>query len=242
MQERIDEERINELTEKLVLKYLAKKKQSPDSILCVDIEGMASDYFKQKIVYENFAEDDPGKDAFSANGIKPIKISKNDEIKEVVFPKNTIVLDRYYQNQFNIIPRRFNIAHELGHRIYEKIAPGHNAGNYHTIFDSERQYTIQELREQMNIPEGQATRVGCGLLMPLFLIVNTLHRIIGKDKFPVFGDHQMLPADSAKFKQMADDLGVTPNMLMIRLRRLKLLEYHSIEEYIGIVGLEEGEW
>ena len=90
----------------------------------------------------------------------------------------------------------------------------------------------------MSIPEGQATRVGCGLLMPSFLVRNTLYRITGKELFPVYGDHQMLPEDSAKFKRMADDLGVTFNMLMIRLRRLKLLDYRSLEDYLSIVGLE----
>lgn len=238
MQEKIEEQRLNELTESIVLKYLKKKRQSPDSVICVDIEGLASEYFKQKVIYEVFAEDDPGKDAFSANGVRPLKVRRNGKIEEIVFPIGTIVLDKYYQNPFNIISRRYNIAHELGHRIYEKIAPGHDAGNYHTIFDSERQYTIGELKEQMSIPEGQATRVGCGLLMPPFLVRNTLYRITEKELFPVYGDHQMLPEDSAKFKRMADDLGVTFNMLMIRLRRLKLLDYRSLEEYLSIVGLE----
>ena len=241
MQEKIEEQRINELTESIVLKYLKKKKQSPESVLCVDIEGLASEYFKQKIVYEIFAEDDPGKDAFSANGIRPLKVRRNRKTEEIVFPKGTIVLDKHYQNQFNITSRRYIIAHELGHRIYEKIAPGHDTGNYHTIFDSERKYTIEELREQMTIPEGQATRVGCGLLMPHFLVENTLWRITGDERFPVYGDQQMLPDDSAKFKKMADDLGVTFNMLIIRLRRLKMLDYRSMEDYLSIVGLEGGE-
>ena len=58
MQEKIEEQRVNELTESIVLKYLKKKKQSPDSMICVDIEGLASEYFKQRVIYEVFAEDD----------------------------------------------------------------------------------------------------------------------------------------------------------------------------------------
>ena len=111
MQEKIEEQRTNELTESIVLKYLKKKKQSPESVLCVDIEGLASEYFKQKIIYEIFAEDDPGKDAFSANGIRPLKVRRNRKTEEVVFPKGTIVLDKHYQNQFNITSRRYIIAH-----------------------------------------------------------------------------------------------------------------------------------
>ena len=242
MQERIEEVRINELTEQIILKYLAMKKQSPESVVCVDIEGLACDYFKQTIIYETFAEDDPDKDAFSANGIKPLKVRRNNKVESVVFPKDTIVLDKYYQNPSNIISRRYVLAHEIGHRIYEKMAPGHNAGNYHSIFDTERVYTIDELREQMTIPESQATRVGCALLMPQFLVENTIHRVAKRKRLNVYGGHQILPDDSSKFKQISDDLGVTFNMLMIRLRRLKLLNYRSIEEYLNIVGLEGGEF
>ena len=242
MQEKIEEERVNELTENLVLKYLAKKKQPPDSVICIDIEGMATEYFKQKIIYETIAEDDPGKDAFLANGIKPLKVKRDGRIRSIVFPNNTIVLDKYYASNFNIISRRLTVAHELGHRIYEKVAPGHDCGNYHTIFDAERHYTREELKEQMSVPEGQATKVGCGLLMPPFLVKNTLQRITGKDTFPVYGYVQMLPEDSKNLKKIVDDLGVTFNTLMIRMRRLKLIEYHPLEEYLEILGLEGGEW
>ena len=240
MQEKIEEVRINELTEQIVLKYLAMMNQSPESVACVDIEGLACEYFKQTLLYEAFAEDDPDKDAFMANGIKPLKVRRNRKIESIVFPKDTIVLDRFYQNPSNIISRRYILSHELGHKIYEKIAPGHDVGNYHTIFDTERVYSIDELKEQMSVPESQATRVGCALLMPRFLVENTLYRVTRRKRFNVFSGHQILPEDSIKFKQMADDLGVTFNMLMIGMRRLRLLNYRSIEEYLNIVVLEGG--
>ena len=242
MQEKIEEVRINELTEQIVLKYLAMKNQSPDAVVCVDIEGLACEYFKQTLSYETIAEDDATKDAFTANGIKPLKVRRNGKIKEIIFPNNTIVLDRYYQNPNNIISRRYILGHELGHRIYEKISPGHDIGNYHSIFDSERIYTIDELREQMSIPESQASRVGCALLMPRFLVEKTIQRVAKRKRLNVYGGHQLLPEDSVKFKRMTDDLGVSLNMLMIRLRRLKLLNYHSLEEYLTILGLEGGEF
>ena len=238
MQERIEEERMSELTEGIILNYLVRKKLSKDSIVCVDIEGLAREYFKQTIIFENIAEDDPGKDGFSGNGIKPIKLRRNGRIEEVVIPKDTIVLDRYLLNHVYSNRRRLVIAHELGHRIYDKIAPGHDAGNYHTIFDCERLYSYDELHDQMSVPENQATSVGCDLLMPPFLVRNTVRRVTGNETVPVYGLNQILPDDSINIKKIADDLGVTYNMLMIRLRQLKLFDYHSFREYFAIVGLE----
>ena len=93
----------------------------------------------------------------------------------------------------------------------------------------------------MKITESQSTKVGCGLVMPVFLVLSTLRRVMNADCFPVYGNYQMLPKDSMKFKRMADDMGVSENMLMIRLRRLKLLDYRPIEEYLEIIGLRGAE-
>ena len=42
MIERLDDTRINELTEAIIIDYLKTKGQVPESIVCVDIEGLAS--------------------------------------------------------------------------------------------------------------------------------------------------------------------------------------------------------
>ena len=79
-------------------------------------------------------------------------------------------------------------------------------------------------------------------MMPRFLVEKTIQRVAKRKRLNVYGGHQLLPEDSVKFKRMTDDLGVSLNMLMIRLRRLKLLNYHSLEEYLTILGLEGGEF
>ena len=48
----------------------------------------------------------------------------------------------------------------------------------------------------------------------------------------------MLPYDSAMFKRMADDVGVSANMLFIQLKKHKMIDYRPIDEYIELVGLE----
>ena len=87
MIEKIDDRRINELTEAIVLEYLKRTKQNPKKMICVDLDGIAKDYFGFDIRYETIAEDDPDIVAFSANGIKPLRVKINNEIADIVFHK-----------------------------------------------------------------------------------------------------------------------------------------------------------
>jgi len=238
MMERIQNDRINELTEAIVLDYLNKTGQDPKQVVCIDLDGIAKEYYGLDVIYETIAEEDKDIVAFTANGIRPLKVIKNGVVKNVVFNEKTIVLDTYFKQPSNSVQRRLTLSHELGHRIYEKISNGHNEGNYRRIFDSERKYTFDEMKEQWKITESEATQAGCGLQMPLFLLKNTLKRVMRKNKFTVYGNHQLLPDDSKKLKKMADDIGVSPNMLLIQLKKHKLISFKSIEEYLKVTGLE----
>ena len=242
MIEKLEDNRLNELSETIILDYLKFKNMNPDTVVCIDIEGLAKEYFGFEIKYETICEDDRGKVAFSGNGIRPVKICKNGKVQEIVYPTNTIVLDKYFKRVEHYTSRRFNIGHEVAHKILSKVAPGHDRGNYHTIFDKERDYSIDELRSSiMNISENQANQMSAALQMPMFLLKNTMRRICKKDKFTVYGDHQMLPKDSANLKKMADDMGVSPTTLLIRLRGCKLIEHRDIDEYMKIINLRECE-
>lgn len=143
-----------------------------------------------------------------------------------------IVLDRYYQRAENSTARRFTVGHELAHKILAKVAPEHNRGNYQMIFDKERIYTIDELHEMMSMSESQANQMSAALQLPIFLLKNTLKRVNGAIKFPIYGDFQMLPADALNLKRMADDTGVAMKTLMIRLRDCKMIEHRSMVEFV----------
>jgi len=238
MVEKIQYDRINELTEEIVLSYLRTTGQDPKTVACIDIDGIAKDFYGFEIRYEAIVEEDEDKIAFSANGIRPLRVMRNGKAEDIVFPTTTIVLDSYLRRPENSIQRRLNLSHELGHKIYAKISSGHNQGNYHRIFDSTRDYDLEELRPQMNIIEAEATQAGCGLQMPSFLLKNTLKRVTKRSKFTVYGNHQMLPNDSLKFKKMAEDMGVSPNMLYIQLKKNKLIIFKPIEDYLKLTGLE----
>ena len=80
---------LEELGETIVREYLRKTKRY--NALCVDIEGLVTDYLGLTVVYENIAEDDPNKIAFLSNGKRPLWVSRNEERIQIVFPKGTVV-------------------------------------------------------------------------------------------------------------------------------------------------------
>ena len=86
MVEKLDTGRLNELAEFFVLDYLKKQGVAPDSVVCIDIDGLTTDYFGYRVVYENIAEDDLSKTAFAPNGVKPLKVKRNGTVVSIVFP------------------------------------------------------------------------------------------------------------------------------------------------------------
>jgi len=240
MIEQLENDRVQELAESIVMSYLTEKGQRPESILCVDIEGLIQDQYGYQIIYENIAEEDASIVAFSANGVRPLQVRRNGRKEKVIFSNDCIVIDKYFLDPKRSIQKRFTLSHELGHKIYEKVSPAHGNGNYRTIFDATVDYSMESLRNQMNFCELEANKIGCALLMPHFLLVNTLKRVTNRSKFRIFGICQMLPEDSMKLQQMAHDLGVSTNMILIELKKQRLLEFGTVDKYLKLTGLKGG--
>lgn len=76
---------LEELGETIVKAYVGKTKRY--NALCVDIEGLVTDYIGLTVVYETIAEDDPNKIAFLSNGKRPLWIVRDHKRIQVVFPK-----------------------------------------------------------------------------------------------------------------------------------------------------------
>ena len=68
---------LEELGETIVKEYQRKTKRK--NALCVDIEGLVTDYLGLTVVYENIAEDDPNKIAFLSNGKRPLWVCPNGQ-------------------------------------------------------------------------------------------------------------------------------------------------------------------
>ena len=85
-----------------------------------DIEGFITDFLKLPILYEAFAEDDPSKIGFLSDGITPLIVYRAGKKTPVVFPKDTIVIERFLQRSDESGRRRFTLAHEAAHFILNR--------------------------------------------------------------------------------------------------------------------------
>lgn len=146
---------LEELGETIVREYLRKTKRY--NALCVDIEGLVTDYLGLTVVYENIAEDDPNKIAFLSNGKRPLWVSRNEERIQVVFPKGTVVMDKVLLHENESSRRRFTLGHEGAHSVIAKQNPMQDVGCFHNEFDPERVYTIKEQKELMSFPKRKPT-------------------------------------------------------------------------------------
>ena len=233
--------RVFEIAEAIVLDYLKSKQLSPDKIICVDLEGLAKEYYGFNLLHETIAEDDPDIIGFLADGVRPLKVRRDGAKKDVVFPKKTIVLDKYLLQSTNSIQRRFTLSHELGHMIYSQMESIPIKSSYYRAYDAEHNYTFEQRKKQMHILESQANNIGCALQMPKFLLQNTLLRIMGRDTFPIYGEQQMLREDAACLHEMANAIGVSPQMLLLQLKQRRMVEYLPMSEYMEKVGLKGGD-
>lgn len=231
----------NEIAE--ITDSLVKKLGKPSTMDSVDIDRLAIEVFGMSIVYETIAEDDRDKIACTANGIDTIKVVRNRQVVPVVFPKDTIILDKVLQQPKEKYRRRYVLGHELGHVILGRVDPRHRELCFNRLYDTEREYTIDDLRERMNQAEIQANTVSCALLMPRFLLNKKLREYNGGRKLVVYGDYVVAAETRAIIEQMAFSMEVSYNMLFNELRKNKLFIIKPIDLYLNaIVSSESGGW
>lgn len=231
----------NEIAE--IADSLVKKLGKPSTMDSVDIDRLAIEVFGMSIVYETIAEDDRDKIACTANGIDTIKVIRNRQIVPVVFPKDTIILDKVLQHLKEKYRRRYVLGHEIGHVILGRVDPRHRELCFNRLYDTEREYSIDDLRERMNQAEIQANTVSCALLMPRFLLNKKLREYNGGRKLVVYGDYVVAAETRAIIEQMAISMEVSYNMLFNELKKNKLFIIKPIDLYLNaIVSSESGGW
>jgi len=121
------------------------KKTHRWNAMCFDIEGFITEYLGLTIVYESFAEEDSSKIGFLANGIDPLLVHRNGKVVSVVFPKDTVVIERFLLRDSESSRRRFTLAHEAAHKILEKHIPLQTVACFHSDFDNEADYSQRDL-------------------------------------------------------------------------------------------------
>lgn len=217
----------DELCDGLIRHFLGQTAPPP----FVDIDSFVQDYLKCSLFYENFAEDDPDKLGFTGDGRSPLLVRRGGNVCSVVFPRMAIVLDRYLLSPGEEYRRRFVLSHEAGHILANRIDPT-SAACFHRAYDRERSYTFEDMKSRYAISEWQANTIGASLLMPRFLVGNALRQFGNGKRIPVYGENVFHPREKMILQKMADSLKVSHTALVIRLRELKLLEYHPLSEYI----------
>ena len=190
---------------------------------------------KLPLLYCAFAEHDTDKIGFISDGVTSLRIYEGGIPVNRIFPKGTIVIERYLRREHESGRRRFTISHECAHYLMDRTVPG---AAFHREFDNERVYTQEELRNLFNFHETLIDRMGAALLMPMFMV----HRVASihgcTDGIPVFGDSVLKTTDKILIKRMANTMGVSFSAFLIRLRELGYLRYRPLSEFItGEMGL-----
>ena len=142
MKSYISQAEIEELCEALVMQCYGK---DVSLLQCVDIEKVITEVLGCRIEFVSFAEDDPDKIGFAGDGRTPLVVYKNDTVQSVIYPRNTIVLDRYLLQAREENRRRFVLGHEAGHIIVSQLDPT-SAACFHREYDQERVYTVSDLQ------------------------------------------------------------------------------------------------
>ena len=229
MQSMVSFRELDFLGEGLVRDY-AKKTHRWNG-MCLDIEGFITDYLGHSIVYENISEEDKSKLGFLADGISPLRVTRDRKEIMVVFPEGTIVIEKYLIGDDEAARRRFTLAHEAAHIILKKHAPMQAEPCFQAEYDSGICYTREDILRMFSINEACANRLGAALLMPEYRVERALRKFNNGNQILCYGG--VFPQRERLIVQkMANALGVSMTAMINRLKELKLLQCQPIEQYI----------
>lgn len=220
---------MEQVGESLIRKYIGNRQPPPR---CVDIEGFITEYLKLPIEYVNIAEQDKDKIGFVSDGKYRLRVSERGQIIERVYPKGTVVIDRYLLSAELSGQRRFTLAHEAAHVIFERMSPTAPGPCFNRCFDNERSYNLQQLQKRLNLVETQMDRLASILLMPSFMVAQTLLKYNEGHPISIYGDGVLRSADKITIQHMANELGVSFSAMLTRLRVLKYTDRRDLAEYI----------
>ncbi len=223
---------IEDLCEAMIKDFFRSKHYT--NVRCVDIEAFVREYLGIPIVYESFAEPDPGRVGFLSDGNRPLAIVKDGNTEKVLFPAGTAVIEKYLMNPRESARKRFTIAHEGAHDILERHVPMQTspAAAFHSEYDPEVTYTPDMLKEMLSINEYFTNRAAACLLMPRFLVERVLKRQNDGKKVILYENNVLSQDQKILIQKMADILGVSFTAFRLRLSELELFETKPIEEYL----------
>lgn len=211
------------------------------NVLCVDIEGFVEEYLGIPIVYETFAEADPGRIGFLADGKRPLTVRREGMTQQIVFPQRTAVIESFLLSPKESARKRFTIAHEGAHDVINRHIPAQAspAAAFHSEFDTEMNYPRDMLKEMLSVNESFTNRAAACLLMPGFLVERALKRYNESRKVVIYEGNVLAQDQKFLIQKMANAMGVSYSAFRIRLMELDQYEVRPVEEYLH-AGLRYG--
>lgn len=219
---------LNTIGEGIMDKYVKQTRVNSH----IDIDHFVINYLRLNINYISFAEQDRGKIGFLADGETPLMAFDGDKAIPCVFPKDTIVIDRFLLSEKEEGRRRFTIAHEAAHHILKTMQRSEEKAYFHNEFDRERVYTKRELTQLFAANEWQADAMGATFLMPEKLVARNLRKVGLRWPVPIYNNTVFAGSDKRRLCDVAKILGVSYTALVIRLKDLGMLRFRSIDEFI----------
>lgn len=223
---------IEDLCEAMIKDFFKSKHYT--NVNCVDIEAFVREYLGVPIVYEAFAEPDPGRIGFMSDGKRPLLVKRGSKTEQVLFPARTAVIDKFLLSPRESARKRFVIAHEGAHDVLDRHIPlqANPTAAFHSEYDREVAYSSDMLREMLNINEYFTNRAAACFLMPRFLMQRALKRHNDSRKVIIYDNGILAQNQKVLIQKMADSLGVSFTAFSNRLMELDLYERRPIEEYL----------
>ena len=230
----LDEKAQDEICEQLIKKF----EGIYYSYKPVDIVGFAR-FLGLDLRFVTFC-DDLVRLGFYSDGETAVTImSANGPVRKV-FPKNTILISNTLRPEERINKLRFTVAHETSHYIRDFMSGKPAKAAYMTDFDPKDEISAEDFKRIMTYEERMADKCAAALLMPRKLVVNTVRIVMDDKSIKVYGEDNYDEDTKCKLKEIADFMQVSVLALTIRLKTLRLLEKHSIEEFEGFTNILGG--
>jgi len=188
----------------------------------IDIDSFVLNYLHCTVVYESIAAKSNCL-GFVSDGVTKIRIYRNGRKRDVVYDRDTIVLDKYLTTPGNESKRRFVLGHEAGHVITSRIY-GNQAAYHNHAFDAEANFNQQLLTDEFSIYEIQADRISACLLMPKHIVLKYLETYLNTHKVTRYENYGISKYDQSMLLRIANEMKVSITALMIRLKELNLIE------------------
>jgi|GEM_PF-286903 len=244
-----NDKQIDSICNVLTDNYTEKKFEEGFIINRINIEEFVEKILGAKVVYESIdsnslVEVDKEDDCmgFCSDGIQALPVIRNGKSEWVVFPKDTIVIDKYLTTNPNLDNRRrFCIAHEAGHIIKNRMT-----GKVQAEFNHVGGVVLTSapaMKKRYSYHELEANKFAASILMPEAMVAMLMLKLYDGEKIVKYQGDILAGEDVKKIKYMAEVFGVAYETMFIRLKDMGYLIDGILETYVEeyVIGEDPNE-